>query len=347
MEHPRMRVAVVVIATAAGREASLIVDAEGSRILMLVVGGRSLLDAEHRRASVRIVPCAMGDILSKRIAVILQKIHAGIAILSCLKVREAAQGNVEGRGEIVGIGAEHPLAEQILCPAEHGGVGKEVGRNEGKMQVLLDVFRASRAIAVREDKAARAFIAKQTAHGLLKPDVGMRADDGLQNPCRVEIRDVPGLDVKPRSLLGDPRTIIVVSDLHVIVINARGNVAPPGIVFFIDRGGKGEIVAQDLPLRAMPRNRALIGGREADLHFAQGSDLSADDPLGRAGRDSVFNPGDQLTLVLVCQKRIAPIVYAGRDEHHVAKLAALIGIDIPKIKGEKEVLERIDRLIAV
>ena len=330
-------VTVVVIHTAVGGKHTLVVDLERTRIVVLVVGGGALLDTHKHRRRCRVVPGCADDVLTEGRAVILNELHSLVSILCGLDVCRRGKSEEYRSRESLEVGGECRALE-VGCLSQHSLVGVEICGDVGHIGKCARLLSVAAVVAVGEDHAGRVFISEEGSDGVLHTDVGVSSRGDLDDPRRVEIADV-SCGCVAGALMCNARPEVVVTNLDVVVADFCRDVVPPRGILIVDRGSEGKIISEDLILRAVSGYRALLRGWEAHLHFcAAGVAATA---------QTVLNACDELNLVLLGEKIVAPVVDQRRCEHSVAVLSALIGGNLLYIKRLQEILHIVNCLIAV
>ena len=326
-----VRLVLVVVARVA-REQGLVEDLEGTRIRVVVVRRRAVPDLHIDRGGVA-VPRTVRDHLPEPAAVVEDQIQPVVA-----RARRAGralrfQDHVVGRGEI-GVVRE-------VRPAHCDRVVEQVRRDHrGQRHLLHRLFaRSPLMVALGEDDGLRVvgdFLRGMRVRGThhllhIRRVIGELPGRGFEQPRAPEVGAEADGQVGRDALRIIARLVVFVADGDVLLVDPPGNVLVPGGFVVVDRDRKRKIVAQDLPFAPVPRDRALLGRREPDLHI---------------GTALLFDADDELLFVGGGQEVIAPVVDLRRREHHLAVAAAGVA-GVRDLEIGDELLHHPDRVVAV
>ena len=234
---------------------------------------------------------------------------------------------------------ERLRAEKEIALGEKRRVAVKICRHIGYIHITEGIDVTAVAVAVVEESLCAEFVGKTASdHSIHRGERGL-AGGGPQHPGREGIRAESRGNVGTRALRSHIRLIVVISHGYELVVYSSADVVPPGVVVSPNRNGKGEIIAQDYVLAGVPDNCAAARGREADLGLTA--------CLVLALAEAVLNARDELDLVLLGEKIVAPVVDEGRCEHNVAVVAALVAGYILNVEALQHVFHIVDGLIAV
>ena len=335
-----VRIAVFIVGTRVAGEHRPVKDLKLSRVVVLVVGGGTAADLhQHRRLIVP--PVVPGDDLPEPAAVIKNERHPLVTVGRRPKPRRGTDQidrRAGPRGEVVAEVGIVRLAGFELRP--HRPVVEEIGRKERDLPEVGEGAVGRMVVARGEGAPAGQLVGIRRPRDPLHIGfvVGERIGRRPDEQRRKEVGGVADLDVKRRALRIEPGAVKLPPDGDELGVEPPADEIPPAGVFVVNCDGKRQVVAQDLILGAVPRDRALPRRGKADLHPRAA--------LVFALAALVLYARHDLPFVEVGEQVVAPVVDAGGGEGYVAELAALIAPDVAEIHRFEDVLDRIDRVIA-
>ena len=325
-----------VVGTGVARKESLVVDLERARVGVIVVPRHAPADLHHDRRGFVESPRALRDHLPEPGAVVGDQIQIVVAAVLIPDGVPRLQDQVENIVDIGVILERRPTHRRIVVEEvrrDHTVKAERSQRLAARSALVVALFKHPVVTVGDVDVGG--------THDLFHISfarVGERAGRGFDEPRAPEV----GAEAQ-RHIVGDPlrnvtRLVVDVADRDELLVEAPRDKVPPAGVLVVDRDGKREVVAQDLPLGAVPRHRLLCRRREADFHAFAG--------VVRARNDLLLDAENDLFLVGRREKIVAPVVDARGGEHNVPVLAFLVARHRLDIDGFQIVFDRVDRPVA-
>ena len=351
-----VRRAVLVVDARLARVKTLIVYLEGTAVAVLVVGCVLDTDLHKYRGNVGSAPFLSRYHLSYGIGVINNGRSAVIDVVrirrSELVVVSSSEYEMMGKGHFYGVTRDpcgiEGAAEEFKRNASHTRVTVERGdENCAVRHSFRYLFRKS-AVTRSEERTAGSSVFKEGTRYSLKI-VGVRILTRClkEHPGAPDVRVVTEWRVVVDTLRISTRGEVMITHRDEVVVDSARAFLVPGRVFVEYRDSNGEIVAKELMLRAVTRNRALKLWRVSYLHLRV-TRLAKTRELGRNVARANIRDGDhKLIFVVLGEKIVTPVVYLCRAVDRTSELTALVTVYPTELKRLQIILHSEDSLIAV